>query len=226
MPILAICMCKFIRLIGGTFGSLSGMRRGPHCLSVEGFGLATTPRVFTKLLAPVVGQLHLQGCLMYLYIPLGVSSVSIVTSCWGLLSTMRAIRACNPGMALSPSGCQLDAFVKLTDQLASCHSLVPTCMFHLFPLLILLGVQLDIHSISDQADPSVISSSPVISGRLISAITSLPGSSSPAASTHPHPYNGCIQLWRGGVLIRSISGREIMLVSISPILSWRLLSSP
>ena len=32
------------------------------------FGLATAPRVFTKLLAPIVGHLHLQGCLMYPFI--------------------------------------------------------------------------------------------------------------------------------------------------------------
>ncbi len=32
------------------------------------FGLASAPRVFTKLLAPVAAHLHLQGCLMYPYI--------------------------------------------------------------------------------------------------------------------------------------------------------------
>ncbi len=32
------------------------------------FGLATAPRVFTKLLAPLAAHLHLQGCLMYPYI--------------------------------------------------------------------------------------------------------------------------------------------------------------
>ncbi len=32
------------------------------------FGLATAPRIFTKLLAPLAAHLYLQGCLMYLYI--------------------------------------------------------------------------------------------------------------------------------------------------------------
>ena len=32
------------------------------------FGLASAPRVFTKILAPVAAHLHLQGCLMYPYI--------------------------------------------------------------------------------------------------------------------------------------------------------------
>ncbi len=41
-----------------------------HWLSMEGspVALATLPRVFTKLLAPVVAYLHLQGCLIYSYI--------------------------------------------------------------------------------------------------------------------------------------------------------------
>ncbi len=32
------------------------------------FGLATAPRAFTKLLAPLAAHLHLKGCLMYSYI--------------------------------------------------------------------------------------------------------------------------------------------------------------
>ncbi len=69
---------------------------------------------------------------------------------------------------------------QVTGVLAACHSLVLLCMFHLCPLLILLR-----DHFTDQADASVISSGPVISGLLVSVGTSLPGSSSPAASpTH------------------------------------------
>ncbi len=32
------------------------------------FGLATAPRIFTKLLTPLAAHLHLQGCLIYPYI--------------------------------------------------------------------------------------------------------------------------------------------------------------
>ncbi len=35
---------------------------------VLSFGLATAPRVFTKLLAHLEAHMHLKGCLMYLYI--------------------------------------------------------------------------------------------------------------------------------------------------------------
>ncbi len=40
---------------------------GAHCLPMKflPFGLATAPRDFTKLLAPLAAHLHLQGCLMH-----------------------------------------------------------------------------------------------------------------------------------------------------------------
>ncbi len=37
-------------------------------MEVFPYGLATAARVFTKLLAPIVAHLHLQGCLMFPYI--------------------------------------------------------------------------------------------------------------------------------------------------------------
>ncbi len=54
---------------------------------VLSFGLATAPREFTKLLAPVAPHLHLWGCLMYSYID-GIyhAEVSLhqVSHAWGL----------------------------------------------------------------------------------------------------------------------------------------------
>ncbi len=59
------CMCRYTSVTRGTFGLLSGAGELiVYQWKVLPFGLATDPRVFTKLLAPLAAHLHLQGCLM------------------------------------------------------------------------------------------------------------------------------------------------------------------
>ncbi len=93
------------------------------------FGLATAPRVFAKLLAPVVAHLHMQECLMYPYIDnIFHAQVSFLQACHltlgfivnfaksalvpsrvmlylgAMIETALRHRACSSGTALSYSG--------------------------------------------------------------------------------------------------------------------------
>ncbi len=69
-PGMPICLCHSTPVTDGIFGLPSGTRQGSS-LFINGrcsdFGLATTPRVSTKLLSIVVAYLHLHEYLMYPY---------------------------------------------------------------------------------------------------------------------------------------------------------------
>ncbi len=119
---------------------------------------------------------------------------------------------------------------RVTDLMASCHSLVPLCTFHLCPLLNLLRDHFNLWV--DQPMKLILLSSIsrdlVICRILVLVESSLPGCPSPATHPHPRPDHNRIQLWMWGHCAvpcwQGASGREIMLVALSTIWSWRLFS--
>ncbi len=172
------------------------------------FGLATAPRVFTKILAPVAAHLHMQGCLMYPYIDdIFHAEASFLQACRTRDTSLRchfmlgfivnlAKSALVPSQVLLhlgamidtargilfPSPPRLEAIVHAAQELlsltqvsarylrhvigllASCHSLVPLCMFHLRPLSILLRDHFDMRF--DQPTKLIPLSSPVVRSSL------------------------------------------------------------
>ncbi len=169
------------------------------------FGLATAPRVFTKLLAPLAAHLHLQGCLMDPYINdifhaqasvnqtarthdfslhchfklgfvINLKKSALVASQvmlhWGaLIDTARGLVFPSPARTEAIVHATLDltqvsalCLRQIMGLLASCHALVPLCMFHLCPLLTLLRDHFDMRV--DRTSKLIPLSSPVIRSAL------------------------------------------------------------
>ncbi len=142
------------------------------------FGLATAPRLFTKLLAPLGAHLHLHGCLMYLNIDnifhAQVSASQTASTCdislcchckLGFIINLKKSALVSSQVMLHlgalfdmarglvfPSPAWTETIIhatqalldltqvsalrlhQVTGLLASCHALVPLCMFRLHPL--------------------------------------------------------------------------------------------
>ncbi len=172
------------------------------------FGLATAPRVFTKLVTPVATHLHLQGCLMYPYInnifhaqasvnqadstgdpslrchfrlgfitnlqksALIPSQVmlhlgDLIDTARGLVFPSLARRETIIHAAQALPGLTQVSVLRLwwvTGLMASCHALVPLCMFRLHPLSTLLRDHFNI--IVDHPSKLIPLSSPVIQSAL------------------------------------------------------------